>query len=90
MLLRNMVLKKTVAMQLKCSECKEKVKKAFFLKEEIVDEGSFLTENATIVAITVAIAAVVMIGMLAIMGTADTTGILATLKARLTSFFTGA
>lgn len=88
--LGNIVLKKTVAIQIKGREYGEKFKSAFFPKEEKLDEGSFLTENATIVAITVAIAAVLLIGMLAIMGTDKTDGtVLGTISKRITAFFTG-
>lgn len=55
------------------------------------DEGSFLTENLGVVAITIALVAAVLIGMNAIIGTSAGagTGVLGTLKTRITNFFTG-
>ena len=55
------------------------------------DEGSFLTENLGVVAITIALVAAVLIGMNTIIGGTGGggTGVLGTLQTRITNFFTG-
>ena len=60
----------------------------FFRSE---DEGSFLTENLGVVAITIALVAIILAGMIVIIGTAGSggSGILGTLTTRITDFFTG-
>lgn len=56
------------------------------------DDGSFLTENLGVVAITVALIALVLVGFTAIIGNSNGTsgdGVLGTLTTRITDFFSG-
>lgn len=53
------------------------------------DAGSFLTENLGVVAITVALIAIVLGGMITIIGTAETGGVLKSISERITDFFSG-
>lgn len=55
------------------------------------DEGSFLTENLGVVAITIALVAAVLIGMNTIIGGTGGggTGVLGTLQTRITNMFAG-
>ena len=90
--MRNAMLQIYVKTQTEVRMKATSVMERFRSRLKTEDEGSFLTENLGVVAITVALIAIVLIGFTAIIGETDGTGgtgVLGTMTTRITDFFNG-